>query len=428
MSVATSVAARIGLLALVVPTGSCVLHRAALPIDEAAECRPRPPAEPRDGDMHLVRLPDATARCNDGSPPAMYVREATSPEHANDWVIQVEGGGNCHRSSNCLERWCTRNALMSSARIPDTYAGDGILSRSRQNPFGDWNVVRLNYCSSDDWLGAGREAVVLDGLLRPVKVPFSGHLVLRQLLDALDAGVEAGPARLPKLTSAEHILWTGYSAGADGAAYHLDEVAERYGRARTVGLIDAYLQPDADVFPASDRAAARSFEAEWEGVHTGTWHRFGPAGCKTGKCQGHGYLWSEVLRTPAVLHQDLRDPRVSDLYTARGMAMSSFSVAAKKTLERIAEQRSNVSVIGSSCGNHITTPNEGLFELEVDARGGGAVSLLEAVERLMAGDDRVVAIDAVEGGASHCPTEKHTEDPSFERHQGGGGAERGGRR
>ena len=44
------------------------------------------------------------AACLDGSPPAYYVREASSPEDRKKFVIYFQGGGWCYTLEECMER------------------------------------------------------------------------------------------------------------------------------------------------------------------------------------------------------------------------------------------------------------------------------------------------------------------------------------
>src|SRR5688500_9145568 len=57
-------------------------------------------------DLWRVTLDDPAAVCNDGTPAVMYVRPASSPEFANDWVFYLQGGSTCTDLETCAVRWC----------------------------------------------------------------------------------------------------------------------------------------------------------------------------------------------------------------------------------------------------------------------------------------------------------------------------------
>ncbi|MCA9488469.1 MAG: hypothetical protein KC621_01055, partial [Myxococcales bacterium] len=132
----------------------------ATPIKEAlSRCEralPRKSKNPT-GDMSLKRVETPNAHCNDGSPPAMFLRAATNPEHRQDWVVFLEGGGSCASNPGCQERWCGQGYFNATKMSSDFYDeredGGGMMSSSPMNPFHDWNIVEMKYCSSDIWLG-----------------------------------------------------------------------------------------------------------------------------------------------------------------------------------------------------------------------------------------------------------------------------------
>src|SRR5688572_8715958 len=78
-------------------------------LDEALDVRcPNPKAGslfPVGDDLHRVTLTDAAGRCNDGTPPVLYVRAATDPAHDSDWLWIFDGGGDCTNHEACAARW-----------------------------------------------------------------------------------------------------------------------------------------------------------------------------------------------------------------------------------------------------------------------------------------------------------------------------------
>ena len=83
------------------------------------------PAPAHPAPARLVLLHDAPlthgARCLDGSPPGVYIRD-THP--GNPWIIAQDGGGWCYNESSCYERSLT--PLGSSTSWPATREGVGL--------------------------------------------------------------------------------------------------------------------------------------------------------------------------------------------------------------------------------------------------------------------------------------------------------------
>jgi ribosome maturation protein SDO1 len=97
---------------------------------------------------------------------------------------------------------------------PDTTSNPG---------FGGWSHVQIPYCSQDLHMGTRTN---VSG--ETFGLYFSGHLILEEILNALDAGS-------PSLKDATDILLTGDSAGGIGSWPHMDWLAARYPSARVVG-------------------------------------------------------------------------------------------------------------------------------------------------------------------------------------------------
>lgn len=86
------------------------------------------------------------ARCLDGSPPGVYVRD-THP--GNPYIIAQSGGGWCYNETDCYDRSLT--ALGSSNSWPTTRYGTGLEDDNcTNNPtFCSFNVALLPYCDGN---------------------------------------------------------------------------------------------------------------------------------------------------------------------------------------------------------------------------------------------------------------------------------------
>lgn len=388
-------------------TPGCRLARPAAPIAEVVVCpgsggTRRLHREDTRGDLFLVTADDAKARCNDGSPPGMYVRRG-SPGHEDDWVVFLEGGGGCGQHATCRERFCTTPGKMSSDGLGDQLEGEGVFSAKEANPFHDYNAVVMEYCTSDDWSGRQAQPVELSGLAGPpYTLHFSGHDALAALLDVLDQGARpANGQALPSLRNARRILFTGSSAGGMGVMYNLEYVAHRYPQAKTVGGIDGAFYPRSDLFaPLKTRALDAQSARLWQATYVESWDSYAAAISDGGSTALETLPWlQKVLRTPVVYRADERDPVISSGYTAEGITLPQYGMAVQRTAEQVDElDRPDVSIVVSNCGQHMVLPFDDVSDgLTVDG-----VRYLDALWNMMEHGQKVVAIDDSNHARSVC--------------------------
>lgn len=362
-------------------TGAACSVRAR-PVAEALEgtCGRRLPNTGKAADLPLkvVTVKDAEGRCNDGTPPKMYVQHGT-PAHADDWVLSFEGGAFCKDYTSCMTRWCgigPYNATRMSTKFdaPSMSVG-GMLSDRADNEFRDWNVVRLRYCTSDDWTGDTKEPEELRGLFNAFTLGFEGRQVLDDLLGRLDRGATSddGSESLPKLTRASRIVVVGESAGAIGALHHVDRIAQRYDRAKVWGIVDGGTEPWPEVFDTEQqRVASREHTAEFRrDVYEGLWHAKSDRDCKEEMCfRADTLIPGGVISTPLAIRQDELDPVYLAYYSKVDADPAAYAGAVAKTLRAFAARRSeDVSYFGPRCGEHISSGNDLYFTLEASDQG-----------------------------------------------------------
>jgi hypothetical protein len=158
------------------------------------------------------------AACNDGTPAVFLFRPGFGAA-ASRWVIYLDGGGECHDQDSCLARQLEDPEYISSA--PYLTGGKtltplaGILSPDpAQNPdFYDANLVQLDYCSSDDWMGeqTGNTALKPSQIRASDNVSnwyFDGHGIVQGVIALLQQSYG--------LNNATDVLLAGGSAGAEG--------------------------------------------------------------------------------------------------------------------------------------------------------------------------------------------------------------------
>lgn len=389
------------------------------PVDEAMdEFCPNPrPGElfPEGDDLARVTLSGA-GRCNDGSEPVLYVRAATDPKHADDWVWRFGGGGFCSSTESCAARWCGTNfpygnRHMSSLGYPTAIGGIGISSDLEENTFRGWNQVFAAYCTSDGWIGS-RSDVVLGGEPAFV-IHFDGAKVARDGIAAAVTGLRTddGAVQLRSLAAAANIVVAGTSAGCQGAAAHSAAFTAAAEDAVVTTVLESCFDaapevPDADFSRALDANLARFADEVAQGV----WGADPDPACAADhptdawRCFGFDVRVRDYL--PRVfLHHDLADPVVFDTYSDVGMGRYDYSAAAIATFRLYEEQLPQISIHAPTCYEHTaideTVPF--LFMTVVDGeKGGPPISFHDALVAALSGRP-IVAVDALPSTGSVCP-------------------------
>ncbi|KAK1317119.1 hypothetical protein QJS10_CPA05g00056 [Acorus calamus] len=108
--------------------------------------------------VNLTLIPSAAAKgavCLDGTVPGYHIHRG-SGSGANNWLIQLEGGGWCNNIRTCVSRKTTRHG--SSNYMEKILPFTGILSdKPDENPdFYSWNRVNLRYCDGASFTGEGQ--------------------------------------------------------------------------------------------------------------------------------------------------------------------------------------------------------------------------------------------------------------------------------
>lgn len=386
------------------------------PVEEALSDRcpdPTPAAVlGRGATLHRVTLSDAVARCNDGSPPVLYVRGSTDPEHAADWLVHLNGGGYCDGYETCAERWCGEGsydaANMSSRWAPETADGRGVMSAEPANPLAGFQVAQLYYCTSDLWIGR-EPAVTLDGD-PPFTLSFAGHEVIGEALAALAAGVvsDDGEAQLPPLVDPHLVVLSGSSAGAYGAVAQLGRFVDAFPGSRVVGAPDAIFSPSPEsLSPALASAWSDAVAARYDGVLGPLWSGYVDAAClasgeRPATCSDVHALLTTYRRAEVAYHHDLRDPVLYDTLARVGASLDEYAAAGEATLRGYAAL-DGVGVHGANCALHTAYDDDRAWfgEVVTDPVTGEAAAPSDVLRTVLGGAP-ISAIDTADGGGSQC--------------------------
>ncbi len=386
-------------------------------IDEALAERcpdPGPATTPPPGDLHRLTVPDT--RCNDGSPAVVYVRAATDPAHADDWVLFMHGGGDCHSWETCADRWCGVSydaTKMSSRWAPASTGGRGLTGTDPGNAFRGYNVVELPYCSSDGWVGQAPDTVLIGADGAGLQLHFEGTRNLMTAVEVLGQGgvTDDGIVSFPPLDQASLVLLSASSAGAMGAAVHLDRVAQQLPDARVLGVLDAMFYPAAEDLPSDAlREGIDGVIEDWWNLQFAAWRPALDETCSV--ALGHeGWLCTDLellyrtwIETPFLLNHDVWDPRIYVNAEPSGLAYEDWGAVGAASLRRFASEQPGASFRGSACGHHTALKDPARFfgVTVTDPLGSsGSWSLHDALVSLVAGES-VVAVGAPSGAGSLC--------------------------
>lgn len=258
-----------------------------------------------------VFLGNLAVRCLDGTRPLLFVDAAVctelqgclqpgggsapygQPMQSDRWLISVTGGGSCsaqdldHNGSfedggACAANYAGEAPEMGSSQEPpmknlgDGSAGgsEAIMSRDPAlNPvFAAYNRIRVEKCSFDRYNGRLSHAN-LPGELQGQPITYTlfshGQLIMETALQALAGGlqyttwtnnaggVQAVPAQLRPLSSAQQVVFVGHSGGAHGLMHNVDFLADTVRGFAPSSDVRALF--DANFLPSIENEAAFGF-------------------------------------------------------------------------------------------------------------------------------------------------------------------------
>lgn len=178
---------------------------------------PLPPAEP--GTWTWVEFPDA--RCRSGEPTGLGVRYG-----ADDRLLfYFQGGGACFNDLTCLNNPATADAA-EFADWADVWGERGVFNAAHpDNPFADFSVVYVPYCSGDVFAGAREDVDVQSQGLQQ----FVGHRNVDLFLDRV----------APTFQGAAEVVIAGASAGGFGVGFNAIDLARSFPKSQVTILDDS---------------------------------------------------------------------------------------------------------------------------------------------------------------------------------------------
>ena len=436
-------------------------------------------------DIDTATFPDAI--CNDGTAAAIFFRPFRGETNRHRWLINLRGGGGCGDGQSCAARWCgctggtvcpatpatsytnfDRDNMTSTG--PASQNGTGIFLRgdaARPNVLGDYNQVRVIYCSSDGWAGT-RRGVTLTAV-HPVTgapVTYTAHFLGSRILDAVLATLRHDGARgpaftldrsntaLPDLDEAVEVVFAGDSAGGTGVVNNLDRVSATLRSHNTAcasggacplavrGLIDAAVGPDKSRLTLSPTGRlAMAGASTYAGVVNATamrreaiqgarvdesctaWHRANMPGTEA-QCYDESHVVRHHITTPFFVRMALRDNLVSGNYYDDGWidpTLGPFDrtatvfarvlqseLTAFPRMNMTAEERAEFTrppgVFAPLCTNHDTINEDSeVYGVTITPSAGRATRLLDVFDAWRNGTSPAAVLSDPGANMTVCP-------------------------
>ncbi len=179
--------------------------------------------------------PGGDTICSNGTPYAFFARPADEP--SDKLLIHFQGGGACWFGENCdLQATPTYDPFVDESDDPTNY--DGIFNfTNEENPFRDYNMVMVPYCTADVHIGNAVSTYAVQSTGAEVTIYHNGFVNATTVLDWVFNNVQ----------EPETVFVTGCSAGSIPSPFYTQFVAEAYPGARIEQLGDAagaYRNPD----------------------------------------------------------------------------------------------------------------------------------------------------------------------------------------
>jgi hypothetical protein len=189
-----------------------------------------------DHDWRIVPMHGQTS-CSDGSPYSIFIKKGNSA----NLIIHFSGGGACWDNITCAAPITLASVFDGDSRqlksfyfpnvtkfIPAILTG--LLDNAAEsNPFKDWNVVFIPYCTGDLHIGNTTNSYSIDG--RQFEIRHNGR----------NNSLEALQWVFDNFDNPGKVLVSGESAGAYGSAFWAPHVAAHYESNKIYQLSDGSL-------------------------------------------------------------------------------------------------------------------------------------------------------------------------------------------
>jgi hypothetical protein len=197
--------------------------------------------------------PIAGTQCRDGSPNGIYGHFTSSDK----LLIYLEGGGACSSPGFCnfnpgnlnqviIGGETALGSMVAAGRQQPGTTGIFALSNAA-NPFKDWNMIYIPYCTGDVHFGTKTNVTVPGALLPPQQ--FVGHLNLKAFISRI----------VPTFPNVTQVVLSGASAGGFGSLLNYSMVQDTFKNIPVIILADS-------APPFSDQYMTPCLQAGWRAL------------------------------------------------------------------------------------------------------------------------------------------------------------------
>ena len=217
-------------------------HGQTAPLDLACGPRSEAPVPPR-GQWVQVVLDEATwgTRCGDGSSYAFWLRLAPEGAPLERAMVHLQGGGVCVFESDCVNT--PADLFEAQSDYTPNGPNGGIFSTDPAiNPFYNWTMMALPYCTQDVHIGGGGTSAFPSMTVHR----FGGintRASLQYLRDVLWSALQqtTPDGYRPDLP---HVLFVGESAGGFGVMYNYHYLLDELQWTHTTAVPDSSVALD----------------------------------------------------------------------------------------------------------------------------------------------------------------------------------------
>lgn len=160
------------------------------------------------GEWTWVDFPET--RCMDGSPTGLGIRFSANSDKL---LILIQGGGACFNDATCLLASNPRGYNGASLRASRETSLGLLDHEDTTNPFREWNMVYIPYCSGDIFTGTAENGTGYGGRTQ------MGYLNIQYYLERL----------VPTFPNASHVVLSGQSAGGFAASLNWLQALDAWG-------------------------------------------------------------------------------------------------------------------------------------------------------------------------------------------------------
>ena len=171
-----------------------------------------------------IDFPDSV--CDDGTPTGIGV----SLTDSKNVLVFLNGGGACWDYTTCVILNTSTHGPFGKAEFDGlnvAQANGSVLGRDAGNPFKDWNLVYVPYCTGDVHGGDNVATYMSGGNTRTI--PHKGHANVVSYLKRLGA----------TFSNPDKVVWSGSSAGGFGSAVNYDTARQYWPRTKMYLLDDS---------------------------------------------------------------------------------------------------------------------------------------------------------------------------------------------